>query len=118
MLCVVVAIGDDNLQPYAILILFFSLSYVSVALDVTGAFAFIALEATKVAGTSGTRLFFVIYALAAVMTLVANNDIVVLTLTPIVCYFTQSLVSVWHWLADVGSTELVVEEADEGFGGL
>lgn len=86
-------LGDENLQPYAILILFFSLSYVSVALDVTGAFAFIALEATKVAGHSGTKLFFVIYVLAAVMTLVANNDIVVLTLTPIVCYFTHSLVS-------------------------
>jgi hypothetical protein len=29
-------IGDENLQPYAIIVLFFSLAYVCVSLDMTG----------------------------------------------------------------------------------
>lgn len=82
--------GDASIQPYSVLIIFVSLAYVCVALDVTGAFGYVALRIMTAAGTSGRRLFVYFYLLAGVMTIVASNDIVVLTLTPIIMYFSAA----------------------------
>lgn len=76
-------VGDATLQPYGIVILFFSLAYVAISLDVTGVFEAAALWAAARAGTSSVRLFTAFYMLASVMTVVTSNDIVILTLTPI-----------------------------------
>lgn len=76
-------VGDATLQPYAIVILFFSLAYVAISLDCTGCFEAAALWAAARAGTSSVRLFTAFYMLASVMTVVTSNDIVILTLTPI-----------------------------------
>jgi len=90
--------GNANVQPYSILILFFSLSYISIAIDVTGAFAFIALVATRYSQKSGKGLFITFFVLSALLTLASNNDIVILTLTPIIIYFCRAMVSVSLWL--------------------
>lgn len=39
--------GDEHIQPYSILIIFFALAYVCVALDGTGVLAFIALKVVQ-----------------------------------------------------------------------
>lgn len=59
--------GDESIQPYAILILFLSLAYIAVALDQTGAFAWLALKMTKAANT-GRKLFALHSLLSAALT--------------------------------------------------
>ncbi len=83
-------IGDSVIQPYAILILFMSLAYICLSLDATGLFAYLALRTTKAAGTSGKKLFLYFFALSSFLTLFTSNDIVILTLTPIIYYFAKS----------------------------
>jgi Na+/H+ antiporter NhaD/arsenite permease-like protein len=78
--------GSGLLQPYSIIILFFSLSYMSVSLDVTGLLEWIALTFCKRAGTSGRRLFAVLFVIESLATVVLSNDVVVMTLTPILLY--------------------------------
>jgi len=76
---------DSNLKPYSIIVLFFSLAYMSLSLDITGLFGFIAAKAIGLSGGSGIRLFLTFFALSSVITIVTSNDIVILTLTPIIC---------------------------------
>jgi len=78
-------VGDQNLQPYAIIILFFSLAYVCVSLDMTGIFDFLAIKTVKATKGKGHKLFFSFFLLSAALSVLTSNDIVVLTLTPIIC---------------------------------
>jgi Na+/H+ antiporter NhaD/arsenite permease-like protein len=82
-------VGTSTIKPYSILILFFSLAFLCVALDLTGFFAYLALKSAKNSGGSGVRLFNSFYLLSSVLTMFTSNDIVILTLTPIICYFTH-----------------------------
>ncbi|GBF94835.1 hypothetical protein Rsub_08007 [Raphidocelis subcapitata] len=75
--------GDAAIQPWAILVLFLSLAYCAAALDQTGAFAWLALRMTRAAST-GPRLFALHSALSGAVTLATSNDVVVMSLTPIV----------------------------------
>lgn len=82
-------VGDKDIQPYAVMILFISLAYVCISLDATGLLASIALRAVQISGSSRKRLFIYFYMLAAAMSTVTSNDIVILTLTPMVTYCVQ-----------------------------
>eukprot|EP00004_Rigifila_ramosa_P019803 TRINITY_DN5079_c0_g1_i1.p1 TRINITY_DN5079_c0_g1~~TRINITY_DN5079_c0_g1_i1.p1 ORF type:complete len:543 (+),score=118.74 TRINITY_DN5079_c0_g1_i1:3-1631(+) len=86
-------VGDENLQPYGIIILFFSLSYLCLSLDQTGIFGWAALQATIWADNSGLKIWFAFAMLSTVITLITSNDIVILTLTPIIVYFCQYTVT-------------------------
>ena len=50
-------IGSDGIEPYAILILFMTLVYVCISLDLTGFFEYLALRTVKAAGNSPRKLF-------------------------------------------------------------
>jgi arsenical pump membrane protein len=76
---------DSHLKPYSIIVLFFTLAYMSLSLDVTGLFDFIAAKAISFGGGSGLRLFLTFFGLSSAITVVTSNDIVILTLTPIIC---------------------------------
>ena len=78
--------GDQNIQPYAIMLLFIPLAYVCVSLDSTGALSYISLRVVRSIGSSRIRLFFSFYILSALMASFSSNDIVILTLTPMVAY--------------------------------
>jgi len=52
----------------------------------TGILAFIALKVAQKAGSSAFRLFVYFYLLSAIFTVFTSNDIVILTLTPIIYY--------------------------------
>ncbi|MFW9949531.1 MAG: SLC13 family permease [Candidatus Thorarchaeota archaeon] len=80
-------IGTDAIKPYTILILFMSLAYISLSIDATGAFEYIAFKMVKFAGNSGLKLFVYVYFLSSFLTIFTSNDIVILTLTPIIIYF-------------------------------
>ena len=82
-------LGSPQIRPYMILILFFSLAYICISIDMTGFFSYVALQAAKKSGSSGKKLFFYFYLLSSVLTTFTSNDIVILTLTPIILYFTK-----------------------------
>ncbi len=77
-------IGKPPLQPYTIVIFFFAFAYLCVSLDQTGLFKYIALVLINRSKGDGKRLFLIIFSLASGLTVVTSNDIVIMTLTPIV----------------------------------
>lgn len=81
--------GSGGLNPIGILVLFLSMVFMSIFLDITGFFAYCARLALKYSRASGRRLFFTIYAIVSILTIFTSNDIIVLTFTPIIYHFTR-----------------------------
>ena len=82
-------VGSERIQPYAIIILFMSMAYICISLDLTGFFEYLALKVAKSAGNSGVKLFFYFYFFSGFLTIFTSNDIVILTITPIIIYFAK-----------------------------
>ncbi len=82
-------IGSERIKPYAIIILFMSLAYLCISIDLTGFFEFLALKVALSAGNSGRKLFIYFFIFSSILTVFTSNDIVILTITPIVIYFTK-----------------------------
>ena len=82
--------SDSDINPLKILILFISMTFLSVFLDELGFFKYLATLATKKSKTNQLTLFFVLYALISVLTIFTSNDIVILTFTPFICYFAKN----------------------------
>ena len=80
--------GDVN--PVKILLLFFSMTMMSVYLDEIGFFRLLAHKVLGRAGGKQTALFFLLYALVSILTVFTSNDIIVLTFTPFICHFAKS----------------------------
>lgn len=80
--------GDVN--PIKILLLFFSMTMMSVYLDEIGFFRLLAHKVLGRAKGSQTTLFFLLYGLVSVLTVFTSNDIIVLTFTPFICHFAKS----------------------------
>lgn len=74
-------------NPLKILILFFSMTVLSIYLDELGLFKFLASVAVNRAKGHQNVLFFVLYFLVAILTIFTSNDIVILTFTPFICFF-------------------------------
>ena len=82
--------ASRSVNPLKILVLFFSMTILSIYLDEVGLFRFLASVATKKAKESQLGLFFIFYALTSVLTVFTSNDIVILTLTPFICFFAKN----------------------------
>lgn len=82
--------SDSDINPLKILVLFISMTFLSVFLDELGFFKYLATLATKKSKTNQLTLFFVLYALISVLTIFTSNDIVILTFTPFICYFAKN----------------------------
>ena len=80
--------GDVN--PIKILLLFFSMTMMSVYLDEIGFFRLLAHKVLGKAKGSQMTLFFLLYGLVSVLTVFTSNDIIVLTFTPFICHFAKS----------------------------
>ncbi|KXZ50864.1 hypothetical protein GPECTOR_14g115 [Gonium pectorale] len=83
-------LGNNQIQPYGILILFMSMAYIASSLDATGVFAWLALRFTALSGGRGRVLFMFYFLLSSFITTFTSNDVCILTLTPIVCYFSRA----------------------------
>lgn len=79
-----------GLNPVGILILFFSMVYISKFLDTTGFFEFTAVYSLSKSGGSAKKLFLIIYAVVSILTIFTSNDVVILTFTPFIHYFAQA----------------------------
>ena len=119
--------GDEQIRPYGVIILFMTLSYVCVSLDITGLFEYIAKVLIRKSAGDGHALWIFFAIFASVLTLFTSNDIVILTLTPICCYLAANaenldlipfvvsqffLANVWSVAFQIGNpTNMIVAEA-------
>ena len=72
-----------------ILIIFISASSLSVLLDKIGFFNYVAQLALNKSKSSQTKIFFTFNIIIAILTIFTSNDIIILTFTPFICYFTK-----------------------------
>lgn len=79
-----------EVNPLKILVLFFSMSALSVYLDEAGFFRFLAVNVLYHVKKKQLYLFFLLYITVSVLTVFTSNDIVILTFTPFLCYFCKS----------------------------
>ena len=82
--------NSTTVNPIKILVLFFSMTVLSIFLDEVGLFKFLANIAAKRAKNNQYTLFTILYFLTAALTIFTSNDIVILTFTPFICFFCKN----------------------------
>lgn len=82
-------LGNGQLRPWEIIVIFFSVAYVSISTDVTGIFDFLAYKIVRKSNGNGYKLFILIYLFTCAITVFTSNDIDILTLTPIIFYLSR-----------------------------
>ncbi|KAF9076894.1 hypothetical protein BDP27DRAFT_1312774 [Rhodocollybia butyracea] len=75
-------VGTEGVKPYNILILFFSLAYMAITLDVTGI-----LQAQL---SGGWKLYFYFYLMLTALSVLLGNDPVILSGTVFLVYYTSA----------------------------
>lgn len=81
---------DSAINPIKILLLFISMTFLSIFLDEVGFFRFLANLLVKHFKSNQKLLFLTLYLMVAVLTVFTSNDIVILTFTPFICYFSKN----------------------------
>jgi len=79
--------NNSTINPLKLLVIFLSLSFISIVLDETGFFSFLASLAVNKANGSQTKLFIILYVLVSFLTVFTSNDIIILTFTPFIIFF-------------------------------
>ncbi|KAF9932377.1 hypothetical protein BGZ67_004762 [Mortierella alpina] len=82
---------SSGVEPYAVMILFFSLAYICISLDMTGVFQYAAFWISKRGGGGGQRVFLSFFLLSTLMSGLTSNDVVVLTMTPFLVYYSHAV---------------------------
>lgn len=82
--------SNSEVNPIKILILFFSMTIMSIYLDELGFFKYLATKAAKISKSSQYGLFLIVYGLTAILTIFTSNDVVILTLTPFIIFFCKN----------------------------
>lgn len=82
--------ANTSINPLKIIILFFSMTMLSIFLDEVGLFKHLASVAAKKASKNQFALFSILYGLTALLTIFTSNDIVILTFTPFICFFCKN----------------------------
>jgi arsenical pump membrane protein len=80
----------QSMNPIKILVLFMSMCFISVMLDKAGFFEYCALKVMSRIEKGQFRLFIVFYAVVSVLTIFTSNDIIILTFTPFIYYFSKN----------------------------
>ena len=83
-------IANTSINPIKILIIFITLTLISVFLDEIGFFRYLANATLKKAQGSQLKLFISLYLIASVLTVFTSNDIIILTFTPFICFFCKN----------------------------
>lgn len=82
--------SNSSVNPLKILMLFISMTILSIFLDEVGFFRYLASQASKRAKSSQSAFFLILYLLVSILTIFTSNDIVILTFTPFICYFAKN----------------------------
>ncbi len=83
-------IANDAINPLKILVLFLSMTILSIFLDELGFFRYLAGAVLKRARTGQMKLFLYLYIMVSVLTVFTSNDIIILSFTPFICYFAKN----------------------------
>ena len=83
-------VSDTAINPLKILILFISMTILSIYLDELGFFRYLANKTLKRAGKNQVKLFFYLYLIVSVLTVFTSNDVIILSFTPFICYFARN----------------------------
>lgn len=83
-------IADTAVNPLKILTLFISMTVLSIFLDELGFFKYLANFVLRRARSGQTKLFFYLYVTVSVLTVFTSNDIIILSFTPFICYFSEN----------------------------
>lgn len=81
---------NNAINPLKILVLFISMTILSIYLDELGFFRYLANKTLKHAGSSQTKLFLYLYLIVSVLTVFTSNDVIILSFTPFICYFAKN----------------------------
>lgn len=81
--------SNSNMNPLKILVLFISISFISIVLDTSGFFSYIATIFINKYKASQFKLFVFLYSLISILTIFTSNDIVILTFTPFILHFAR-----------------------------
>ena len=82
--------ADTSVNPIKILVIFISMTILSIFLDELGVFSFLAEASLKKAGKSQIKLFITLYLTVSVLTVFTSNDVIILSFTPFICYFARN----------------------------
>lgn len=82
--------ANTAINPLKILVLFISMTVLSIFLDELGFFRYLASATLKKAGASQLKLFLLLYVTVSVLTVFTSNDIIILSFTPFICYFAKN----------------------------
>jgi len=82
-------VGTEGIKPYNILILFFSLAYMTITLDITGLLQAAAFWVSNKGGSNGYKLYFYFYVMLTLISTVLGNDPVILSGTAFLVYYTK-----------------------------
>ncbi len=83
-------IADTAINPIKILVLFISMTVLSIFLDELGFFSHLANLTLRRAKTSQKKLFLYLYLIVSVLTVFTSNDVIILSFTPFICYFAKN----------------------------
>ena len=81
---------NNAVNPLKILVLFITMTILSIFLDEVGFFRYLATTVAKKLKGSQTKLFFGFYILISLLTVFTSNDIIILTFTPFICYYAKN----------------------------
>ena len=82
--------SNSIINPIKILLLFFSMTFLSIFLDEVGFFKYLSFLLVKNFKSNQKVLFISLYLMVAILTIFTSNDIVILTFTPFICYFCKN----------------------------
>jgi arsenical pump membrane protein len=81
--------GINGVVPWQVILIFFAGAYICISIDSTGVLEYASFRIIRLSGGDPVRLYFGIVGLTAVLTIFTSNDIVILTMTPIICYMAK-----------------------------
>lgn len=82
-------IENNSTNPFKIIVLFLSLTFISKFLDSVGLFDYLATRVGRIGKGNQFILFTVFYFLISFLTILTNNDIIIIV-TPIIIYFARA----------------------------
>ena len=82
--------ANTAVNPLKILVLFLSMTALSVFLDEVGIFRRLAVMTVARSEGGQWSLFWSLYVMVSVLTVFTSNDVIILTFTPFICYFARN----------------------------
>ena len=82
-------IQNNSTNPFKIIVLFLSVTFISKFLDAVGLFNFLASRASRIGKGNQFIIFTAFYFLMSLLTIATNNDIIIIV-TPIMIYFAKA----------------------------